>query len=116
MSRKVYVHYEEGSDSELHTTLKLTLPRKWVAEGHPLQILEVSAMRLQLRAFAGWHNVQSHSTQQYKCLHKPVARTTRTTHAPKHCRFCLMMPTLFASLHHTSLPPHPHRAALCGEL
>ncbi|KAG5191019.1 chp-1 [Tribonema minus] len=41
MSRKVYLHYEEGSDAELHTTLKLTLPRKWVAEGSPMQVLEL---------------------------------------------------------------------------
>ena len=27
---KVFVHYEEGVDEALHTTLKITLPKKWM--------------------------------------------------------------------------------------
>lgn len=26
---KVYLHYEEGSDTALHMTIKLKLPKKW---------------------------------------------------------------------------------------
>lgn len=37
---KVYVHYEEGSDAELHVTLKLTLPKKWNDES-PVKLLKV---------------------------------------------------------------------------
>lgn len=37
---KVYVHYEEGSDAELHVTLKLTLPKKWNDES-PMKLLQV---------------------------------------------------------------------------
>lgn len=37
---KVYVHYEEGSDAELHVTLKLTLPKKWNDES-PVKLLQV---------------------------------------------------------------------------
>lgn len=37
---KVYVHYEEGSDAELHVTLKLTLPKKWNGES-PVKLLQV---------------------------------------------------------------------------
>mmetsp|Transcript_7326 Transcript_7326/g.9655 ORF Transcript_7326/g.9655 Transcript_7326/m.9655 type:complete len:312 (-) Transcript_7326:185-1120(-) len=29
---KVYVHYEEGENADLHKTLKLTLPKKWVQQ------------------------------------------------------------------------------------
>jgi hypothetical protein len=37
---KVYVHYEEG-DVEMHLTLKLTLPRRWISQ--PVkQVVEVS--------------------------------------------------------------------------
>lgn len=39
-SMKVYVHYEEGNDTEQHTTLKLTLPRKWNDES-PVKLLQV---------------------------------------------------------------------------
>lgn len=38
---KVYVHYEEGSDAELHVTLKLTLPKKWNDES-PMKLLTAS--------------------------------------------------------------------------
>jgi hypothetical protein len=41
MSRKVLLHFNEGEDAELHMTLKLTLPKKWVAEQSPLKVLEV---------------------------------------------------------------------------
>lgn len=37
---KVYVHYEEASNAELHVTLKLTLPKKWNDES-PVKLLEV---------------------------------------------------------------------------
>eukprot|EP00752_Nemacystus_decipiens_P003243 g3001.t1 len=37
---KVYVHYEEGSDAELHVTLKLTLPKKWNDES-PVKLLKL---------------------------------------------------------------------------
>jgi hypothetical protein len=37
---KLYVHYEEGASEDLHTTLKLTLPKKWVSQPI-LQVLEV---------------------------------------------------------------------------
>lgn len=37
---KVYVHFEEGSDAELHVTLKLTLPKKWNDES-PVRLLKV---------------------------------------------------------------------------
>ena len=40
MGKKVYVHYEEGADAELHVTLKLTLPAKWASES-PLKLLEL---------------------------------------------------------------------------
>lgn len=36
----MYVHYEEGSDAELHVTLKLTLPKKWNDES-PMKLLQV---------------------------------------------------------------------------
>ena len=29
---KVTVHYTEGDDESLHTALKLTLPKKWLAQ------------------------------------------------------------------------------------
>lgn len=41
---KVYVHFEEGSDAELHVTLKLTLPKKWNDES-PMKLLKVSCCR-----------------------------------------------------------------------
>ncbi|CAB1119694.1 unnamed protein product [Ectocarpus sp. CCAP 1310/34] len=37
---KVYVHFEEGSDAELHVTLKLTLPKKWNDES-PVRLLKL---------------------------------------------------------------------------
>ncbi|CAN0290182.1 unnamed protein product [Discosporangium mesarthrocarpum] len=37
---KVYVHYEEGLDTDLHVTLKLTLPKKWEAK-NPFMVLEL---------------------------------------------------------------------------
>lgn len=38
---KVYVHYEDNESEDLHLTLKLTLPKKWVDQ--PIkQVLEVS--------------------------------------------------------------------------
>jgi hypothetical protein len=45
MSRKVLLHFNEGEDAELHMTLKLTLPKKWVAEQSPLKVLEVRCVR-----------------------------------------------------------------------
>lgn len=41
---KVYVHFEEGSDAELHVTLKLTLPKKWNDES-PVKLLKVDYCR-----------------------------------------------------------------------
>jgi hypothetical protein len=41
MSRKVLLHFNEGADAELHMTLKLTLPKKWVLEQSPVKVLEV---------------------------------------------------------------------------
>jgi len=39
---KVYVHYEDNTSEDLHLTLKLTLPKKWVDQ--PIkQVLEVSS-------------------------------------------------------------------------
>lgn len=43
---KVYVHYEEGSDAELHVTLKLTLPKKWHDES-PVKLLQVQSVVVQ---------------------------------------------------------------------
>lgn len=37
---KVYVHYEEGGDAELHVTLKLTLPKRWNDES-PMKLLQL---------------------------------------------------------------------------
>ncbi|CAM9654957.1 unnamed protein product [Choristocarpus tenellus] len=37
---KVYVHYEQGSDTDLHVTLKLTLPKKW-EDQNPVRVLEL---------------------------------------------------------------------------
>ncbi|CAN0026779.1 unnamed protein product, partial [Chrysoparadoxa australica] len=37
---KVYLHYEEGDDPELHMTLKLTLPKKWVDQS-PVKVLDL---------------------------------------------------------------------------
>ena len=50
---KVYVHYEEGSDAELHVTLKLTLPKKWNDES-PVKLLKVKTTKQATRVpFAG---------------------------------------------------------------
>lgn len=49
---KVYVHYEEGIDPELHLTLKLTLPRKWDGES-PMKLLKVGSQRWNT-GFSGW--------------------------------------------------------------
>lgn len=43
MGMKVYVHYEEGGDAELHVTLKLTLPKKWNDES-PVKLLKVNSI------------------------------------------------------------------------
>lgn len=37
---KVYVHYEEGSNADLHVKLKLTLPKKWNDES-PVKLLQL---------------------------------------------------------------------------
>lgn len=42
---KVYVHYEEGGDAELHVTLKLTLPKRWNDES-PMKLLQVCRQQL----------------------------------------------------------------------
>lgn len=49
---KVYVHYEEGIDLELHLTLKLTLPRKWDDES-PTKLLKVGSQKYN-PGFSGW--------------------------------------------------------------
>jgi len=37
---KVYVHYEESEDTEVHLTLKLTLPKKWLDQS-TMKVLEL---------------------------------------------------------------------------
>ncbi len=50
---KIFIHYKEGSETDLHKTLKLTVPKKWLDKS-PTKVLDLFVESYNARLVIAW--------------------------------------------------------------
>ncbi len=53
IAMRVFVHYKEGSETDLHKTLKLTIPKKWLDKS-PTKVLDLFIESYNARLVLTW--------------------------------------------------------------